>query len=55
MIVVIAHIKGGTGKTTAATQIALARQMAHPERRVWLVDTDEQQSSLDTASIRSCL
>ena len=53
MIVVIAHIKGGTGKTTAATQIALARQMAHPERRVWLVDTDEQQSSLDTASIRS--
>lgn len=52
MIVVIAHIKGGTGKTTTATQVALQRQIAHPERKVWLVDADEQQSSLDTISIR---
>lgn len=53
MIVVVAHIKGGTGKTTAATQLALCRQISFPERKIWLVDADEQQSSLDTISIRS--
>lgn len=53
MIIVIAHIKGGTGKTTTATQVALCRQIQFPERKVWLVDADEQQSALDTISIRS--
>ena len=53
MIVVVAHIKGGTGKTTTATQMALCRQIAFPDRKVWLVDADEQQSALDTISIRS--
>lgn len=52
MIVVVAHIKGGTGKTTTATQIALHRQITHPDRKVWLVDADDQQSALDTISIR---
>lgn len=55
MIVVIAHIKGGTGKTTTAVQLALQRQIDYPERRIWLVDADEQQSALDTATIRSQL
>lgn len=52
MIIVVAHIKGGTGKTTTATQLALHRQITHPDRKVWLVDADEQQSALDTISIR---
>ena len=55
MIVVIAHIKGGTGKTTTATQLAMYRQIAHPEKKIWLVDADAQQSALDTVSIRSDL
>ena len=53
MIIVIAHIKGGTGKTTTATQLALCRQIRFPDQKVWLVDADEQQSALDTISIRS--
>lgn len=53
MLVVVAHIKGGTGKTTVATQLALQRQISHPERRVWLIDGDEQQSALDTMTIRA--
>lgn len=52
MIVVIAHVKGGTGKTTTAFQVALRRQISMPERKIWLIDADEQQSALDTISIR---
>ena len=55
MIVVVAHIKGGTGKTTTAIQLALYRQISEPNRKIWLVDADEQQSALDTATIRSQL
>ncbi len=55
MIVVIAHVKGGTGKTTTATQLAIYRQISHPERKVWLIDADTQQSALDTISLRSSL
>jgi chromosome partitioning protein len=53
MIIVVAHIKGGTGKTTTSVQLALHRKITHPERKVWLIDTDEQQSALDTITIRS--
>ena len=55
MIVVVAHIKGRTGKTTTAIQLALYRQISEPNRKIWLVDADEQQSALDTATIRSQL
>lgn len=55
MIIVIAHLKGGTGKTTTATQLALCRQITFPDKKIWLVDADEQQSALDTISIRSDL
>lgn len=55
MIVLVAHIKGGTGKTTTAIQLALYRQISEPNRKIWLVDADEQQSALDTATIRSQL
>lgn len=53
MIIVVANIKGGTGKTTTATQLALYRQITQPERRVWLVDADEQESALDLISVRA--
>lgn len=53
MIVVIGHIKGGTGKTTTAFQLAMHRRLTKPDRKVWLIDADEQQSALDTVSIRS--
>lgn len=53
MIIVVAHIKGGTGKTTTAVQLALYRQLKFPDRKVWLVDADEQQSALDTTTIRA--
>lgn len=55
MRVVVAHIKGGTGKTTTAVQLALYRAIKYPKRKIWLIDTDEQQSALDTISIRSDL
>lgn len=53
MIVVIAHTKGGSGKTTTAVQLALCRQITHTDRKVWLIDTDEQQSAFDTVRVRS--
>jgi len=52
MIIVIAHFKGGTGKTTTAVQLALWRQIKYPKKNVWLIDTDEQKSALDTISFR---
>lgn len=55
MIVTIGHIKGGTGKTTTAFQVAMQRIITHPERKVWLIDTDEQQSCIDTVSVRGDL
>ena len=53
MKIVVAHYKGGTGKTTTAVQLALWRQITKPKRNVWLIDTDEQKSALDTISFRS--
>lgn len=53
MKVVIAHYKGGTGKTTTSVQLALWRQITRPKKHVWLIDTDEQKSALDTISFRS--
>lgn len=53
MKVVIAHYKGGTGKTTTSVQLALWRQITRPKTHVWLIDTDEQKSALDTISFRS--
>lgn len=52
MIVAVASTKGGTGKTTTAVQLALYRKLIDG-RDVWLVDGDEQESSLIAISIRS--
>lgn len=50
MIVVIANIKGGTGKTTIATNMAIMR--AQDGADVMLVDADTQHSALDFANVR---
>jgi chromosome partitioning protein len=50
MIITLANQKGGTGKTTLATN--LAGTFAAQERRVVLVDTDPQQSALEWREMR---
>lgn len=49
MIVVVGGIKGGTGKTTIATNLAVCRSVY---RTVLLVDADEQRSLTDWADQR---
>lgn len=44
MIIVIGGIKGGSGKTTIATNLAVRRAM---DKKVLLVDADEQKSAWD--------
>lgn len=44
MIVVVGGIKGGSGKTTIATNLAVLRSMTH---KVLLVDADDQKSAWD--------
>jgi chromosome partitioning protein len=51
MIVIVGNTKGGTGKTTLAVQIALARQIAG--RAVLLVDADRQGSAQNAATMRA--
>lgn len=50
MILVIGGIKGGSGKTTLATNLTVLRSQG--ERRVLLIDADEQRSSSDWADQR---
>jgi chromosome partitioning protein len=49
MIVVIGGIKGGCGKTTVATNLAVC---AAKKKKVLLIDADEQRSSSDWADQR---
>lgn len=51
MIVAIANVKGGAGKTTLATNLAVARAMAG--RDVLLVDADSQGSAADFTALRT--
>lgn len=53
MILVIGGIKGGCGKTTLATNLAVMRSMEN--WRVLLVDADEQKSASDWANQREML
>lgn len=53
MILVIGGIKGGSGKTTLCTNLAVLR--SQKGKRVLLIDTDEQRSASDWADQRSAL
>jgi chromosome partitioning protein len=53
MITVVGGIKGGAGKTTIATSIAILRQSAGA--RVVLVDADEQRSASEFADQRMAM
>lgn len=51
MILAVANVKGGAGKTTLATNIAVARSIAG--RDVLLVDADNQGSAADFTALRT--
>ncbi len=53
MIVVVGGIKGGTGKTTLATNLAVLRSASN--KKVLLVDADEQKSTSIWANQRDVL
>lgn len=53
MIVVIGGIKGGSGKTTIATNLTVIRAL--DGKKVLLIDADEQRSSSDWAEHRESL
>lgn len=52
MIIVVGGIKGGSGKTTLATNLAVMRSMS---KKVLLIDADEQKSAWDWSQQRDCL
>lgn len=53
MIIVVGGIKGGSGKTTLCTNLAVIRSMAG--KKVLLVDADDQRSASDWAEHREGL
>ena len=50
MVIVVAGIKGGTGKTTIATNLAIIR--AQNASDVLLIDADSQSSAFDFSTVR---
>lgn len=52
MILTIGHTKGGVGKSTLAIQIATYLRLNGCER-VWLVDGDQQRSTLSAITVRN--
>jgi chromosome partitioning protein len=53
MIVVTGGIKGGSGKTTIATHLAVMR--AQQGKDILLIDADDQETSFDFSSLRNSL
>jgi chromosome partitioning protein len=51
MIIVTGGIKGGSGKTTISTHLAIMR--AQEGRDVLLIDADDQETSFDFSSLRN--
>ena len=49
-IIAVCNTKGGTGKTTVALQLAIAR--ARQGKKVWFVDGDRQQTGALALSLR---
>jgi chromosome partitioning protein len=50
MIITVGGIKGGSGKTTVATNLVVARALE--DRDVLLVDADDQETSSDFTAVR---
>jgi len=53
MIIVVGGVKGGSGKTTLATNLTV--MLANSKKKVLLIDADEQRSASDWADQRSAL
>ncbi len=53
MIIVVGGIKGGGGKTTLATNLCVMRSLTN--KKILLVDADEQKTASDWASQREAL
>jgi chromosome partitioning protein len=53
MIIVTGGIKGGSGKTTIATHLAVMRAQSGAD--VLLIDADDQETSFDFSTLRSSL
>ena len=51
MIIVIGGIKGGSGKTTVATNLAVLR--SSKSKDVLLIDADDQETSTDFTILRN--
>ncbi len=51
MIIVVGGIKGGSGKTTIATNVAIMRSYEKPN--ILLVDADDQETSYDFSILRN--
>jgi chromosome partitioning protein len=51
MIIIVGGIKGGSGKTTIATNLAVIR--AHEGKNVLLIDADDQETSYDFSTLRN--
>ena len=51
MITVVGGTKGGSGKSTVATNLAV--MLAHAGRDVLLVDADDQETSMDFTNLRN--
>ncbi|SER23089.1 MULTISPECIES: AAA family ATPase [Pseudomonas] len=51
MIVQVAHVKGGIGKSTLALNLAVSR--ARQGRKVWLIDADRRPSSIKALTLRN--
>jgi chromosome partitioning protein len=51
LILAVANVKGGVGKSTIAFLLALVR--ARAGRDVWLIDADPQGSVMTAATVRA--
>ena len=51
MIIVVGGIKGGSGKTTVATHLAILRAQAGHD--VLLIDADDQETATDFTILRN--
>ena len=53
MIIVVGGIKGGSGKTTISTHLAMIR--SYQKKEVLLIDADDQETSYDFSTLRNSL